>query len=232
MLPLHHRTTTSFSVASLLLPPTSALSVFPPSLLTPASSSFPYSTAPLPLCFAPASVPSAHTVVSWSLPSVPSCSAPTFSSLASVAPFFAPPALSRGPSAPTPPPSFPPSSSSFPFSSAQPCSSSTANALVGAPQSSSDAFAAGRSGAAESSVLDGAFYYSEFDDSSVKGEKEETAVSKASFSKAFQEVVSLITGFFSRAKPNSSSVSIDDSVPREDICGPFSGHDPQILNAF
>ena len=171
-------------------------------------------------CFAPASIPFAHTVVSWSLPSVPTCSAPAFSSLAPVAPGF-----SFVPSAPPPPPSLPPSSSSsLPFSSAPPpCASSTASASISAPPSSSDAFATDWSGAAGSSVPDGAFYYSEFDDSSVKGEKEETALSKAAFSKAFYE------GFFPGAKPDSSSSSTEDSVLWEDICGPSSGRHPRIF---
>ena len=61
----------------------------------------------------------------------------------------------------------------------------------------------------------------------MKGEKE-TVLCKAAFSKAFHEVVSLVTGFFPRAKPDSSS-STEGFVPWEDICGPSSGCDPQIF---
>ena len=42
-------------------------------------------------------------------------------------------------------------------------------------------------------------------------------------------MVSLITGFFPRAKPDSSSSSTDGSVPWEDICGPSSARDPWIF---
>ena len=63
----------------------------------------------------------------------------------------------------------------------------------------------------------------------MKGEKEETALSKAAFSKAFHKVVSLVMGLFPRTKPDSSSSSIEDSVSWEDICGPSSGRDPQIF---
>ena len=65
---------------SSLLSPTTCSSYFPPTLSAPAP----------PHCFAPAPLTSAHTVVSWSVPSVPSCSAPSFSSVAPLAPYFAP----------------------------------------------------------------------------------------------------------------------------------------------
>ena len=125
--PSRTSTSSSFSVASLLLPQTYA-SAFLPSFATPAPP-FPFAHVPPSRCFAPSPTPSAHAVVSWSLPSVPTCSAPSFSPM--------PPAFSLVPSAPPPPPL---PSSSLPFSSApSPCASSGTSVLVGAPPSSSDA---------------------------------------------------------------------------------------------
>ena len=68
-------------------------------------------------------------------------------------------------------------------------------------------------GAPGSSDPDDTFLYHNLDDSSVKEEKGEAALSKAAFSRAFHEVVSLITGFFPHAKPASSSSSAEESVP-------------------
>ena len=50
----------------------------------------------------------------------------------------------------------------------------------------------------------------------------------ADFSRAFYEVVTLITGFFPHAKPSSSSSSVE-SFPWMDICGPSSSCDPCIF---
>ena len=62
-----------------------------------------------------------------------------------------------------------------------------------------------------------------------KGEKGEFTLGKATFSRAFHEVVTLITGFFRCAKPCSSSSSSKESIPWEDICGPSSGSDTWIF---
>ena len=42
-------------------------------------------------------------------------------------------------------------------------------------------------------------------------------------------MVSLVTGFFTCAKPSSSSSSAEESIPWEDICGSSSGRDPRIF---
>ena len=225
----------SFSVSSLLLPTT--CSSYFPSLSAPAPPPFPCASIPPPQCFVPAPPTSAHTVVSWSLPSVPSCSAPSFSSVAPRASSFVPTAFSLVLSAPLPPPpatSLLPSSSlpyslapppsfasstSASFSAPPPCTPVAPHVGIssGAPHSASSASTPSWSGAAGS--LD-------FDDSSVK---EEAVLSKAAFSKAIHKVVSLVMGFFPCAKPDSSSSSTEDSVPWEDICVPSSGFDPRIF---
>ena len=80
-------------------------------------------------------------------------------------------------------------------------------------------------GAAGSSDPGGAFLYRDFDDSLVKGE---SALDKAAFSWTFHEVVTLITGFFPCTKlSSSSSSSSEESIPREDICGPSSSRGPR-----
>ena len=172
-----------------------------------------------------------------------------------LAPSFALPAFSLGPFAALPPP--PPASSLLPLPSSLPSSlapplfsfDSSASASFpthalhapvvpgagissGAPPSASGAFAPGWSGAAGSSDTDNTYLYNDCDDSSVKEEKEEAALSKAAFSQAFHEVVSLFTGFFPRAKPSSSSSSTEDWILWEDICGPSSGCDPRIFVLF
>ena len=60
-------------------------------------------------------------------------------------------------------------------------------------------------------------------------EEEEAALSKAAFSQAFHEVVSLVTGFCALAKLISSSSSTEESIPWEYICGPSSGRHPRIF---
>ena len=142
----------------------------------------------------------------------PSCSAPSFSSIAPLAPSLVPPAFSLVQSAPLPPPpaSLLPSTSSLPSSLAPPPSSfdSLASASFpspplrapvapgasvssGGPHSSLGASTPGWSGAAGALHPDSAYFYNDFDDSLVKEEKE-----AAAFSKAFHEVVSLVMGFF------------------------------------
>ena len=98
-------------------------------------------------------------------------------------------------------------------------------ASCSAPPSASVGSGPSVAGAAGSSDPDGAFLYHDFDDSSVKGQ---STLGKAAFSQAFHEVVTLIAGFFPRAKPSSSSSPSEELVPWEDICGP-SGCDPWIF---
>ena len=68
-------------------------------------------------------------------------------------------------------------------------------------------------GFAGASDPDDTFLYRSFDDASVKGE---SALGKAAFSRAFHEIVTLITGFFPCAKL-PSSFSSKESIPWEDI---------------
>ena len=82
-----------------------------------------------------------------------------------------------------------------------------------APTSASVVSGPGLAGAAGSSDPDGAFLYHDFNDSLVKGEKGESTLGKVAFSRAFHKVVTLITGFFPRAKPSSSSSSSEESIP-------------------
>ena len=86
----------------------------------------------------------------------------------------------------------------------------------------------GFAGASGTSDPDDTFLYRGFDDSSVKGEKGEAALGKADFSRAFHEVVTLITGFFPHATPSSSSSCVG-SFPWMDICGTSLSRDPRIF---
>ena len=239
-----------FSVTSLLSPaPGSSSFLSPPSV--PAPHPFPHTPVPATLYFTSAPTPSAYTFVTWSLLTVPLCSAPSLSYLTPQAPSFAPQVFSLGPSAPLRPPpssSLIPSSSSLPFSLALPLSSFDSSGSAsfpapawcapvvpgtgvssGVPPSASNASAHVLTGAAGSLDPEGAFLCHDFNDSSVKEEKGEAALGKAAFSPAFHEVVSLITGFVPRAKPASSSSSSEESIPWEDICGPSSGCDPRVF---
>ena len=234
----------SFSVASLLSPAPGSSTLLPPSSV-PAPPPFPLTPVPPPPYF-----PSVATFVSCSLPTVPTCLAPSFSSLASLGPSLAPPVFSLVPVASPPPPlSFSllllapahPSSLAAPlstFGASGPSGFATltshapvdrgAGASCSAPPSASVGSGLVLAGAAGSSDPDGVFLYHDFDDSSEKGE---SALGKAAFSRVFHEVVTLIAGFFPRVKPpscSSSSLS-EELIPWEDICGPSSGRDPRIF---
>ena len=100
-----------------------------------------------------------------------------------------------------------------------------AGASVSAPPSTSFGSGPGFASAAGASAPDDVFLYHAFDDFLVKGE---SALGKAAFSRAFHEVVTLIIGFFPRAKLSSSSSS-EELIPWEDICGPTSARDLWIF---
>ena len=85
---------------------------------------------------------------------------------------------------------------------------------------------AGSSGASD--PTDDSFLYHGFDDSSMKREKVESAPGKADFSRAFHEVVTLITGFFPHAKPSFSSSSVE-LFPWMAMFGPMSSRNPLIF---
>ena len=70
-------------------------------------------------------------------------------------------------------------------------------------------------------------HFRDGDKSSDKGDKESPALGKADFSKAFREVVSLITSFFPAAKPSDSS-SIDLSLWFNDF-GMERCRDPRVF---
>ena len=91
----------------------------------------------------------------------------------------------------------------------------------GAPPSALCGSGLGFAGASCASVPDNAFLYHGFDDSSEKGD----------FSKAFHEVVTLITGLFLHVKPSFSSSSVE-SFPWMDICGPSSRDSWIFLSRF
>ena len=154
--------------------------------------------------------------------------------MASLGPVAPPPSpasslLASAPPAPVSPfvssgaPGFPPSASGF---------SAGLNASVpgDAPPSASRGSIldfAGASGASDSP--DDAFLYYGFDESLVKWEKEVPALGKADFSKAFHEVVSLITSFFPHAKPSSSS---ERSCPWMNVFDTATRSDPRIFLAL
>ena len=232
----------SLSVTSLLLSAPGA-SPFLPSSIAAAPASFPHAPVPFFSYFPSVLAPFVATFI-WSLPSIPSCWAP----LSSLSAPLASPGFSLGHSAPPPPPlSLLPSAPGFPSALPAPLSAvglsgppgfptSSSGALVdpgthasgGAPPSASRGSGFGFPGALGTSDPDDASLHHGLDDSSVKGE---SALGKADFSKAFHEVVTLITGFFPHVKPSSSSSS-EESVPWMDICGPSSSCDPRIFLSF
>ena len=104
-----------------------------------------------------------------------------------------------------------------------------AHASGSAPPSTSHGSGLGFTGASGASEPpDATFLYHGFDDSSVEGEKRESVLGKADFSRAFHEVVFLITGFFPHVKPSSSSYSME-SFPWMDMFGPTLSRDPCIF---
>ena len=165
--------TPSFFVASLLSPAPGA------SLFLPASSA---TVPPFPY-FPSVSAPSATIFVSWSLPMVPTCSAPSLSSLASHVPSWVLQVFSLGPTAPPPPSSLLLSAPALPSSQAAlissfglsgppgfaiPASSACVDPDAGTsssvPLSTSVGSGLVAAGAAGASDLDDAFLYHAFDE--------------------------------------------------------------------
>ena len=229
--------------------PASAILSSGPSVSSPFLPS--YASAPVApiLCSPVASFPvisssSPATVISWSLPAVITCSAPSLFLLAarthslvlllvSLSSFVPPPphasswlpSVPSFPSAPTVPPSSFVSfgdSPSFPDVSAG-LGASTSRGTRPVCQHGSFFDFADASGS-----CDDMFLYRGFDDYSVKGEKDSPALGKADFCRAFHEVVSLITSFFPQAKPPPSSSSVE-SYPWMDVYGTSQRHDPHIF---
>ena len=213
----------SFPISSILSSaPSSVLHSFfaPPLAPVSASSvaSFPY---PLPF------VSSAS--VSWSLPVVVSCLAPSLVSFSAPAP--------SGPFPPAPPP--PPSAlfprgASFSSSSAPPLPAAVPSSGVSGVPSSAlfvpsgvgtlapgvSAFDAPHNSFSFASTSGADFsdpcYFCDCDDSLTKGKKESPALVKGESSKIFHKVVNLMTGFFPHAKSDSSSSS-SESFPWLDV---------------
>ena len=151
-------------------------------------------------------------------------------SLGSVAP--PPPASSHLPSIPVFPSAQPVPPSTFvssgapgvPPSSPDVSAGLGTSALRGVPPSASRGSVFDFAGASDSH--NDTFLYRGFNDSSVKGEKELSAVGKADFFRAFHVVVSLITIFFPHAKPSSSSV---ESYPWMEVLGASNCRNPPIF---
>ena len=210
-------------VSSLLssAPPVSS-SFFPSVPLSSVASSFPPSSltsAPL-VVYSGSSAPA----VSWSLPSVVSSAAPSFSSVSAPLPSLVPPVFFLVPSAPASS-SFVPLVASFPLPHLAPSASFPLSLVPTVPRSSADistgpSFSSlggaganishpdfvdvpGASGA--SFACADPLQFRDGDESYHKDDKESPALGKSGLSPAFLEVVSLITGFFPAAKPANIS---------------------------
>ena len=65
-----------------------------------------------------------------------------------------------------------------------------------------------------------------------KDDKESPSLGKGRFSKSFQEMISLITGFFPHSKPSVTS-TLDKLIPRLDVIGNTCSCSPRVfLNLF
>ena len=74
--------------------------------------------------------------------------------------------------------------------------------------------------------------YTDVDDSSDEDDKESPSLGKGEFSKSFQEVISLITGFFPHSKSSVASSS-DELIPWLDVFGNTRHRSPRVfLNFF
>ena len=130
-----------------------------------------------------------------------------------------------------PPPVFPKDHRSSPCVPAGAGSSSSTFSRSGGPRVSLG-FCPGTSGTSGTTHDDFLNYSDNDDDDSDKEDDESPSMGKGDFTKNFQEIFDLITGYFPQSKPSVASHS-DDLIPWLDVFGNTRRHSPLVfLNLY